>query len=164
MAETFERIKTALQPRALEFKQYAGELSLVVARDQLLAVLTSLKQDHGYDYLVDIGTIDHYTEQGRFEVFYNIFNLTDKTRIRVKCRVEEDNPSVPTAIGVWPSANWHEREAFDMMGIQFEGHPDLRRIFMPEDFAYYPHRKEFPLIGIAGSIELPTNDGPKGYA
>ncbi len=163
MSAYLEKVTQALQPGILQFTQYQGEVSLHVSPEQLLPILTALKEQHGFNYLTDIGTIDHYTEEGRFEVFYNIFNLTENQRIRVKCRVSEENPEVPTCVPLWPSAGWHEREAFDMMGIRFTGNPDMRRIYMPEDFEYYPHRKEFPLIGIPGTIQMPEKDPPKGY-
>lgn len=163
MNQQLEHIANTLQPRMLNVTMYAGEVSLHVTPEQLLATLTQLKDEYGFNYLVDIGTIDHYTDAGRFEVFYNLFNLKDKIRIRVKCRLEEESPEVVSVTQLWPAAAWHEREAFDMMGIRFTGNEDLRRIFMPEDFEYFPHRKEFPLIGIPGSIELPEKDAPKGY-
>lgn len=163
ISKKLEDVRNSLQPRILQFSQYAGEVSLHVSREKLFGVLKSLKEEYGFNYLADIGTIDHYTDEGRFEVFYNLYNLTDNIRIRVKCRLEEDNPEVESVVGLWPAANWNEREAYDMMGIRFKNHPDLRRMFMPEDFQYFPHRKEFPLIGIPGSIQMPEKDPPKGY-
>lgn len=164
MADTpFERVTQALQPRLLQVSQYAGEVALTTSAEHLRPLLQSLRDEFGFNYLTDIGTIDHYTDAGRFEVFYNLINLEQKLRIRVKVRVEEDQPELPSVVDLWPSANWHEREAYDMMGVRFVGHPDLRRIYMPEDFKFYPHRKEFPLIGIPGSIQVPEKDGPKGY-
>lgn len=160
---SFDQVTQGLQPHILSVSQYAGEVALTTTLANLRPLLTSLRDEHGFNYLTDIGTIDHYTDAGRFEVFYNLVNIERKLRIRVKVRVEEDHPELPSVVDLWPSANWHEREAFDMMGVRFAGHPDLRRMFMPEDFQFYPHRKEFPLIGIPGSIQLPEKDGPKGY-
>lgn len=162
-SQALQQIASTLQPRVLSVTQFAGEVSLHVQPDQLFGVLKELKEVHGFDYLADIGTIDHYSDQARFEVFYNLTNLEAYLRIRVKCRVEEDMPVLPSVVGLWPGAAWHEREAFDMMGIRFHGNEDLRRMFMPEDFQFFPHRKEFPLIGIPGSIEVPEKDPPKGY-
>ena len=101
-------------------------------------------------------TADRFTSEDRFEVIWNIVSLKDRSRIFVKTRVPEDHPSLPTTTDIWPAAEWNEREAFDMMGIRFEGHPDLRRLFLPEDFEYFPLRKEFPLMGVPGSIPLPS--------
>jgi NADH-quinone oxidoreductase subunit C len=83
-------------------------------------------------------------------------NLRDRVRLFLKIRCDEENPEVDSATPVWKAASWNEREVYDMFGIQFRNHPDHRRIFMPEDFEYYPLRKEFPLLGIPGSIELPS--------
>jgi NADH-quinone oxidoreductase subunit C len=99
---------------------------------------------------------DRYTNSERFEVIYNLFCLRNPNRLLIKTRIEEDNPELPTATPIWPAANWHERETYDMFGITFKDHPDLRRIFLPEDFQYYPLRKEFPLLGVPGSLPLPN--------
>ena len=86
---------------------------------------------------------------------YNLYSLGHKRHLRLKVRTGEEHPVVPTVTGVWPGANWHERETFDMFGIRFDGHPDLRRMYMPEEFEYYPLRKDFPLMGIPDSLPLP---------
>ena len=91
----------------------------------------------------------------RFEVVYHLYSLEHKRYVRLKVRVDEQDPVVPTVTGIWPGANWHERETFDMFGIRFAGHPDLRRLYMPEEFEYYPLRKDFPLMGIPDSLPLP---------
>ena len=111
----------------------------------------------------DLIYVNHTNGWTHFEMSYNIVNLESKKRLRISCRVEEDNPEVDTVTGIWPAAMWFERECWDMMGIKFAGHPDLRRIYMPEDFEYFPLRKEFPLIGIPGSIQMPEKDPPKEY-
>lgn len=153
-----ERLEAALATKVLKTRLYVGEITLDVEVANLHAVLHSLKHDFGFDYLVDIGATDHFTDAQRFEVFYNVFNLDKNQRVRVSTRVEETAPEVPTATDIWPGANWHEREAWDMLGIRFTGHPDLRRMFLPEDFAYHPLRKEFPLVGIPGSLQLPEQE------
>lgn len=136
---------------------YAGETTVFVEKGAIAEVCQFLRDDVGFDYLTDIGTVDRFTEEDRFEVFYNVCAVEARKRIRLKVRVDEEDPVVPTVTGVWKGANWHEREAWDMMGIRFEGHPDLRRIYMPEDFEYHPARKEFPTLGIPGSLPLPPN-------
>ncbi len=142
---------------------HAGEITIEIQSDNLVEVMKTLKDQFAYQYLADIATIDHYTDEARFEVTYNLVNMGDKTRLRVSLRVEEDNPVLPSLTSLWKGAGWMEREAFDMMGIRFDGNEDLRRIYMPEDFEYYPMRKEFPQLGIPGSIELPEKDPPKPY-
>ena len=136
---------------------YAGETTVFVDRGALVEVCQFLRDEVGFDYLTDIGTVDRFTEDDRFEVFYNLCALKAGKRLRLKVVVGEDDPTVPTVTGLWPGAGWHEREAWDMMGIRFDGHPDHRRIYMPEDFAYHPLRKEFPTLGIPGSLPLPPN-------
>ncbi len=138
-----------------EVKGYAGELTIVVKTEHIFRVLKMLKEQYEFNYLVDITASDYYTDEERFEVSYNIVNIEGKQRLRVSCRVEEDHPMLQSVVSIWGSADWYEREVYDMMGIRFKNHPDLRRIYMPEDFEYYPLRKEFPLLGIPGSIELP---------
>ena len=136
---------------------YAGETTVFVDKGAIADVCLFLRDEVGFDYLTDIGTVDRFTEEDRFEVFYNVCALKARKRIRLKVVVDEEDPVVPTVTGVWKGANWHEREAWDMMGIRFDGHPDLRRIYMPEDFEYHPLRKEFPTLGIPGSLPLPPN-------
>lgn len=143
--------------------QYAGETTIEVKATAIVQVCQILKEKFGFNYLADITGIDYYTDELRFGVAYNLVNLNDKKRLRILVRVDEHEPTVHSIVKVWDSANWFEREAWDMYGIRFSGHPDMRRIYMPEDFEYFPLRKEFPLIGIPGSIQLPTPDGPKEY-
>lgn len=143
--------------------EYAGELTIEVKPSSILEVCQTLKDKFGFDYLSDITGIDYYTDEKRFGVAYNLMNLSERKRLRIRVRIEENDPTVDSVTDVWTAANWFEREAWDMLGIRFHGNPDLRRIYMPEDFEYYPLRKEFPLIGIPGSIELPEPTPPKEY-
>lgn len=133
-----------------------GDVQLLVPRTIIIDVLRTLKDDFGFTYLIDIVATDRFTTEDRFEVIWNIISLKDQSRIFVKTRVPEEDPSLPSTVDIWPAANWNEREAYDMMGIRFTGHPDLRRLFLPEDFEYFPLRKEFPLMGVPGSIPLPS--------
>jgi NADH-quinone oxidoreductase subunit C len=137
---------------------YAGETTVYVGRDHIQAVAQFLRDEAGFDYMSDMGTIDRFTEEGRFEVFYNLVSIPNRKRLRLKVRVDEHDATIPTVTGVWPGAGWHEREAWDMMGIRFEGNPDHRRVYMPEDFEYHPARKEFPTLGIPGSLPLPPRE------
>ena len=141
--------------------EYAAEHTVFVRKSAIVDVCRHLKEEMGYRYFADMGSIDRFTEEDRFEVYYSLVNMQTSKRLRLKVRVDEENPTVPTVTGVYRAAGWHEREAWDMMGIRFDGHSDLRRIFMPEDFEYHPARKEFPTLGIPGSLPLPpqVNDG-----
>ena len=148
----------------IKIQTYAGELTFIVEQSELFSFLKNLKEKAGFNYLVDIVSIDHYTDdEYRFEILYNIYNLDKNIRIRVKSRLKGEFPEVESVVFLWKSANWYEREVYDMMGIKFKNHPDLRRIYLPEDFEYYPLRKEFPQLGIPGSLPLPDKDPPKEY-
>jgi NADH-quinone oxidoreductase subunit C len=126
-----------------------------VPAGDLLAVLGSLKSDHGFDMLADISGVDWSLKATpRFTVVYHLFSTTGHDYVRVAADCPDNAaPEVPSAAGIWPGADWHEREAFDMFGIRFTGHPDLRRILMWDGYPYHPLRKDFPLAGI--ETELP---------
>jgi NADH-quinone oxidoreductase subunit C len=152
-----EKLRQRFAEISFEASEFRGELTVVVPKEQIVSVCTMLRDDPelGYNFLSDLCGIDMYMPVNRFGVVYHLLSLPHKHRIRLKTFTQEDNPKVPTVTGVWPTANWHEREAYDMFGIIFEGHPDLRRMYMPEEFEHYPLRKDFPLMGIPGSIPLP---------
>jgi NADH-quinone oxidoreductase subunit C len=140
----------------IEVYQSSGDTFIRIEADSLIEICTYLKNELRFIYLSDIFGIDRYTSDERFEVVYNLLNLRDTARLFLKVRCEEENPEVDSVTSIWKAASWNEREVYDMFGIHFRNHPDLRRIFLPEDFQYYPLRKEFPLLGIPGSIELPS--------
>lgn len=127
-------------------------------RDQVIALLTALRDEHGFDLLMDVTAIDHYEADPRFEVLYHLFSSEHHhwLRIATPCGGDSERPTCPTAIGIWPAADWHERETYDLMGIHFEGHPDLRRILMWDSYPFHPLRKEFPLAGI--DVPLPSDE------
>ncbi|HXG37747.1 MAG TPA: NADH-quinone oxidoreductase subunit C [Bacteroidota bacterium] len=152
-----DKLKEQFGDAILEAAEFRGELTIVVPKERIVEICRFLKHDAElrYDLLADLCGIDMYTPVKRFGVVYNLFSLKNKHRLRVKTFTEEDDPKVPTVTTVWKTANWHERETYDMFGIVFEGHPDLRRIYMPDDFEYHPLRKDFPLMGIPGSLPLP---------
>ena len=140
---------------------YANEDTVYVAKDAIRDVCQTLKDDYGFTYFIDCGGIDRFTDEDRFEMFYNLVSLERQVRIRLKVRIDEADLHVPSVTPVFRAANWNEREAYDMLGIIFDGHPDLRRMYMPEDFEYHPLRKEFPLLGVPGSLPLPPQT-PEG--
>ncbi len=156
-AVVLARLHSHLGTKILETKEFRGELTIVVGKEHIVEVCRFLKDEPelAYDFLSDLCGVDLYTPEKRFCVVYNLLSLKTAHRLRVKTFTEEDNPKIPTVTGVWGTANAHERETFDMFGIVFEGHPDLRRVYMPEDFEYHPLRKDFPLMGIPGSLPLP---------
>ncbi len=139
--------------------EFRGETAVFLPdASKLLEVLEFAKSHLLFDMLLDVSSVDHFGSEPRFEVVYHLYSFAREGYLRVKVKVGEENPVLPTATGVWSSADWHEREAYDMMGIRFEGHPDLRRILMWDSYPHHPLRKEFPLSGI------PTQDGLAGAA
>ena len=146
LAELQERLTSALGASILSATQATGELTVVVRRDDSLAVLQHLRDIESFSSFVDVCGAD-YPERGeRFEVVYHLLSMSKNARIRLKVTTDEDTP-VASAFGLWPAADWFEREAFDMYGILFSGHPDLRRILTDYGFHGHPLRKDFPLTG-----------------
>ncbi len=125
----------------------------IVDNQKIVPILQAARAELGFDYLVDITSIDNYGEDPRFTVVYHLYGFTHHQYLRLKTNVSEEAAEIPTATGVWRTADWHEREIFDLMGIRFRGHPDLRRIIMWEGYPYFPLRKDFPVAG--KSTELP---------
>lgn len=127
--------------------EFRGECGLTIEAKSLVAVATYCCDELGFDYLVDICSVDHFGDEPRFEVVYELAVVETGTHLRLKVTVSEDSLAVDSVVSVWPTADWHEREVFDMMGIQFNGHPDLRRIIMWDGYPFHPLRKDFPLEG-----------------
>lgn len=156
-ARTLEKLNKQFGNGILESNEFRGELAVVIPPEKIVEVCRFLKEDPDlrFEMLADLFGLDMYSPVKRFGVVYNLYSLKNHHRIRIKTFVEESHPHVQTVTGVWSTANWHERETFDMFGIVFDGHPDLRRIYMPDEFEHYPLRKDFPLMGIPGSLYLP---------
>ncbi len=136
--------------------QSSGDTFIRIAPEVNIEICRYLKDEFHFIYLSDVFGTDRFTSEDRFELVYNLVSLRDRQRIFVKAWLPEENPVIESVTGLWKSANWFERQTYDMFGIRFTNHPDMRRIYMPEDFEYFPLRKEFPLLGIPGSIELPS--------
>jgi NADH-quinone oxidoreductase subunit C len=136
-----------------------AELTVVVVPDQIVPVLTALRADTQcqFEQLVDICGVDYPEREKRFDVVYHLLSPRRNQRIRVKLETDADTP-VPSVVGVFPAANWYEREAYDMYGILFSGHPDLRRILTDYGFQGFPLRKDFPLTGY---VEVRYDDNQK---
>lgn len=139
----------------IEVVVYSEERSVRVSKERIADICRFLRERRGFNLFVDLGGADRFTEEDRYEVIYNLVSIEKSKRIRLRVRVDEDDMTVPTVSDVYRAANWNEREAWDMFGLKFEGHPDLRRMYMPEDFEYHPLRKEFPVLGVPGSLPLP---------
>ena len=132
--------------------EFRGEITVKISPDIFVAVASFCRDELGFDYLVDITSVDHLDQDPRFEVAYELAMLETWHHLRLKTWAAEDNPVLPTVSHLWATANWHEREVFDMMGIRFSGHPDLRRILMWEGYPHHPLLKDFPLEGIPTEV------------
>jgi NADH-quinone oxidoreductase subunit C len=158
---------------------FRDEITIIIKKEFLISVCTFLRDDKEFvfDSLRDVTAVDYFgflqnpTPQDhdilvsekiqqhfdtRFQIVYNLYSIKNNFRVRLKVKLNEDE-TIPTVSTVWKSANWAEREVYDMFGIKFDGHPDMRRIYLPEEFEFHPLRKEFPLMGIPGSLPLPKH-------
>lgn len=151
-----ELIQEKLTSFKLDYSDVNGTFLITIPKENLLEVCKILKNDLGFDQCRDAVGVDRFTKKNRYEILYNLYSLNEKDRVFIKVILESKDPESISIAGVWKSADWYEREAYDMVGIKFKGHPDMRRIYMPEEFEYYPLRKDFPLMGIPDSIPLPN--------
>ena len=150
MEKIHHRIKEKFGEAVLTIHDFCGDETAVVKKDSLGAVLRFLTEDPEFDFniLMDLSAVDYLTfgeTRPRFEVVYHLYSLSHNHRIRIKVPVEEKDPTAPTATGIRPAADWYEREIWDMFGIRFEGHPNLKRILMYKEFVGHPLRKDYPV-------------------
>jgi NADH-quinone oxidoreductase subunit C len=146
LANDLPALRETLGAGLLSETEFRGETTLSVSLEALPKALSLCKEKLGFELLLDISSLDHFGDDPRFEVVYELASLDDTRHLRFKAKVSEDE-SVPTAIHLWKAADWHEREVWDMMGIPFSGHPNLKRILMWEGYPFFPLRKDFPLAG-----------------
>ena len=165
--ELLNSLGQLLGPRLQERIEFRCESTFVILPADLREVAQFCKGELSFDYLIDISSVDNFGDEPRFEIVYELYSMTLGVHLRLKLRVSEDPGEVPTVSDIWPAANWHEREIYDMMGLRFTDHPDLRRILMWEGYPYFPLRKEFPLEGlpsampdVAFSESAPLEGGP----
>lgn len=131
-----------------DVKDALGEVTIFVPRESIVEICTSLKTNHGFDILADLCGADRGVEEDpRFEVNYHLLSTKHYNRLRLKVLLTEDEPNVNSVTSLWKTANWHERETYDLVGVIFDGHPDLRRILLPSDFDGHALRKDYPLRG-----------------
>jgi len=133
-------------------KEFRGETTLSIEAPRIRDLCFYCRDQLGYDMLLDISSVDNYGADPRFEVVYELYSLEKKSHLRLKITTPEDVVEVDTVCDIWPTANWHEREVWDLMGVRFRNHPDLRRILMWEGYPYHPLRKDFPLEGIPSDV------------
>jgi NADH-quinone oxidoreductase subunit C len=152
-----DKIKSAFGSSLEETSDFRGDLSLTISKDQLVPAAKFLKEDRElqFEMCKDVTAIDWATGKKRFTVVYHIYSFKLNFTLRLKVNIDNNPPSIESVTHIWRGADWYERETFDMYGIEFINHPDLRRIYMPQGFEYYPLRKEFPVMGIPGSLPLP---------
>jgi NADH-quinone oxidoreductase subunit C len=166
--ESANKIKAKFGALISEPTEFRGEITLKIAdAEQIFEVCNFAKRQLGFDYLVDISSVDNYGEDPRWTVVYHLRGIASGEELRLKTDVSEEKSELPSVLPVWRTANWHEREIYDMMGIRFSGHPDLRRILMWEGYPYHPLRKDFPLAGkpsdlpgVAFTQVTPMEGGP----
>lgn len=143
----------------LTASEFRGQTRIVVPVDSIFDVLEKLKTRFDFDLLVDITCVDYldYPDaEDRFGLVYLLANAETAERIAVRCFVNDPEPAVPSVVELWEGANWLEREVWDMFGIRFDGHPDLRRILLPEQFTAHPLRKDYPLQGLGERHNFPV--------
>jgi NADH-quinone oxidoreductase subunit C len=143
---TLEKLKTKFADSIQDVIEFRGELTLIIAKGALLEICDFLKNDPDlqYNFLSDVTAVDYPEREKRFEVVYNLYSVPKMWRVRLKVNIGEKE-IIPSVTSIWSAANWLEREVFDMLGIEFENHPDLSRILMPDDWKGHPLRKDFPL-------------------
>ena len=166
--ECANQIKAKFGDLVAEPAEFRGEISLIISdAEKITDVCGFARRQLGFDYLVDISSVDNYGEDPRWTVVYHLRRMANGQELRLKTDVSEEKSELPSVLPVWRTANWHEREIYDMMGIRFRGHPDLRRILMWEGYPYHPLRKDFPLAGkpsdlpgVAFTRPAPLEGGP----
>ncbi len=141
------KLKERFGQSVLDVAEHRGQTSVTVKKEDILAVCTFLKDECGYDFLTDVCGVDYLGQAPRFMVVYQLYSIGAHQRLRLKAPVEESDCRIDSVTGIWSAANWLEREVWDMFGIDFKGHPDLRRILLPDDWEGHPLRKDYPVQG-----------------
>ena len=165
--ESANKIKAKFGDLVAEPTEFRGENTLKISDAEKIFDVCRFAKSIGFDYLVDICSVDNYGNDPRWTVVYHLRATVNGIEIRLKTDVSEEKSELPSILPVWRTANWHEREIYDLMGIRFSGHPDLRRILMWEGYPYHPLRKDFPLAGkptdlpgVAFTKVTPMEGGP----
>ncbi|MBX2975453.1 MAG: NADH-quinone oxidoreductase subunit C [Ignavibacteriaceae bacterium] len=155
--KVIQQLNSQFPEMKLETTDFRGDFCIKFSPDNLLMICEFLKNNDQLKFLLceDITAIDWASRTNRFTMVYHLFSLKNKFRLRLKTDVDDSTTSIESVSSIWRTANWQEREVYDMYGINFLNHPDLRRMYMPEEFEYHPLRKEFPVMGIPGSLPLP---------
>jgi NADH-quinone oxidoreductase subunit C len=149
LLDSLSRLLGAKIQSRIEFR---GETTFSIQPEDLHEVAKFCRDELSFDYLIDISSVDNFGDEPRFEVVYELYSMTLAIHLRLKLAVSEEVCAVDTVSDLWPTADWHEREIYDMMGIRFNNHPDLRRILMWDGYPFFPLRKDFPLEGLPSEM------------
>jgi len=150
--ELFDSFSKAFPGKLQDKTEFRGETTYAISAIDLRDIARFCRDQLSFDYLLDITSIDNFGEEPRFEVIYHLYSMPQAAYLRLKLKISEELGAIETVSDIWPTANWHEREIYDMMGIKFDGHPDLRRILMWDGYPYFPLRKDFPLAGLPSEM------------
>jgi NADH-quinone oxidoreductase subunit C len=150
--ELFGGLEKSFGERVQHKTEFRGETTFTISPSDLHEIARLCRDEFSFDYLLDITSIDNFGEEPRFETVYHLYSMLYAVHLRLKLKVPEETSAVDTVSDLWPTANWHEREAYDMMGIKFNRHPDLRRILMWDGYPFFPLRKDFPLQGLPSEM------------
>jgi NADH-quinone oxidoreductase subunit C len=166
--ELAEQLQEAYKGIVSPPEEFRGEVTVkVLDPERIEEVCGFARRNLSFNFLIDLSGVDNYGSDPRWTVVYELYGLNHRCHLRLKADVSEEKSELPSVAGIWRTANWHEREAYDMYGIRFRGHPDLRRILMWEGYPYFPLRKDFPLAGkssevpdVAFTRPAPLDGGP----
>src|SRR6266567_1194267 len=150
--ELLASLEKSLGEKIQNKTEFRGETTYTISPGDLHEIAKFCRDELSFDYLIDITSIDNFGEEPRFEIVYELYSIPLAAHLRLKLTVPEEPVAVDTISDIWPTANWHEREIYDMMGIKFDGHPDLRRILMWDGYPFFPLRKDFPLEGLPSEM------------
>jgi len=150
--QIFDSLGQAFGDKLQHKSEFRDEITYAIGESDLRDIAQFCRDDLSFDYLLDITSIDNFGEEPRFEIVYHLYSMPHASHLRLKLKVSEDVGALDTVSDIWPTANWHEREIYDMMGIKFNGHPDLRRILMWDGYPFFPLRKDFPLAGLPSDM------------
>ena len=150
--ELLDSLGKLFGPKIQNKTEFRGETTFAILPDDLREVTKFCRDELSFDYLLDITSIDNFGQEPRFEIVYELYSMTLAVHLRLKLAISEEIGAVETVSDIWPTANWHEREIYDMMGVKFNGHPDLRRILMWDGYPFFPLRKDFPLEGLPSEV------------
>jgi NADH-quinone oxidoreductase subunit C len=150
--EALASLSKSFEGRIEAKTEFRGETTYTIAASDLREIAKFCRDELSFDYLIDITSIDNFGYDPRFEIIYELYSMPHAVHLRLKLYISEEVGAVDTVSDIWPTANWHEREIYDMMGIKFNDHPDLRRILTWDGYPFFPLRKEFPLEGLPSEM------------